>query len=215
MPAIVVDDITVLPRIPDPDPMVARQRPVRSDHERPARLRRRGLPGPPGLRRGRPRRPRPVHPSRPDGRGRVRPGRAEGHAVAPAPRLRDRHLHDRRRLRARRLERRRRRHHQRRHAVDDRRRRDPAHREAAGVARREPAACSTGCQLWVNLPARPEVGRAALPGPARAARSRSSLVRRRRAGPGHRRRRRRSCRSGLDLLADDPGPRDASARARV
>ena len=30
MPAVVVDDITVLPRIPDPDPAVARQRPVRS-----------------------------------------------------------------------------------------------------------------------------------------------------------------------------------------
>jgi redox-sensitive bicupin YhaK (pirin superfamily) len=30
MPAIVVDDITVLPRIPDPDPVAAHQRPVRS-----------------------------------------------------------------------------------------------------------------------------------------------------------------------------------------
>ncbi len=30
MPAIVVDDITVLPRIPEPDPTVVRQRPVRS-----------------------------------------------------------------------------------------------------------------------------------------------------------------------------------------
>jgi len=30
MPAIVVDDITILPRIPEPDPAVARQRPVRS-----------------------------------------------------------------------------------------------------------------------------------------------------------------------------------------
>src|SRR5450756_2422140 len=30
MPAIVVDDISVLPRIPEPDPIVARQRPVRS-----------------------------------------------------------------------------------------------------------------------------------------------------------------------------------------
>jgi redox-sensitive bicupin YhaK (pirin superfamily) len=30
MPAITVDDITVLPRIPDPDPTVARERPVRS-----------------------------------------------------------------------------------------------------------------------------------------------------------------------------------------
>ena len=30
MPAVTVDDITILPRIPDPDPMTARQRPVRS-----------------------------------------------------------------------------------------------------------------------------------------------------------------------------------------
>ena len=30
MPAVVVDDLTVLPRIPEPDPTVARQRPVRS-----------------------------------------------------------------------------------------------------------------------------------------------------------------------------------------
>ena len=30
MPAITVDDITVLPRIPDPDPIAARQRPVRT-----------------------------------------------------------------------------------------------------------------------------------------------------------------------------------------
>src|SRR3990170_1510391 len=30
MPAVVVDDITVLPRIPEPDPTVAHQRPVRS-----------------------------------------------------------------------------------------------------------------------------------------------------------------------------------------
>ena len=30
MPAVVVDDITVLPRIPDPDPALTRHRPVRS-----------------------------------------------------------------------------------------------------------------------------------------------------------------------------------------
>jgi quercetin 2,3-dioxygenase len=30
MPAITVDDVTILPRIPEPDPLVARQRPVRS-----------------------------------------------------------------------------------------------------------------------------------------------------------------------------------------
>ena len=30
MPAVTVDDVTILPRIPEPDPLVARQRPVRS-----------------------------------------------------------------------------------------------------------------------------------------------------------------------------------------
>ena len=30
MPAITVDDITVLPRIPEPDPLTAQQRPIRS-----------------------------------------------------------------------------------------------------------------------------------------------------------------------------------------
>src|SRR5258705_7365833 len=30
MPAVVVEDITILPRVPEPDPAVARQRPVRS-----------------------------------------------------------------------------------------------------------------------------------------------------------------------------------------
>ncbi len=118
-------------------------------------------------------RPRPVHPPRPDGRGRVRAGRAEGHALAPAPRLRDGHLHDRRHVRARRLERRRRRHHERRHPVDDGRRRDPAHREAAGGARRAAAACSTASSCGSTC-------RAARSSPRRAtrtsgrARSRSS-----------------------------------------
>ncbi len=41
------------------------------------------------------------------------------HPLAPPPRLRDRHLHDRRRLPAPGLQRRRRSHHRRRHAVDD------------------------------------------------------------------------------------------------
>ena len=54
--------------------------------------------------------------------------------MAPAPRLRDRHLHHRRRLRPPGQPRRRRHHHQRRHPVDDRRLRAAAHRGAAGVA---------------------------------------------------------------------------------
>jgi hypothetical protein len=100
------------------------------------------------------------------------PGRAEGHALAPAPRLRDRDLHDRRHLRAPRLERRRGRHHQRRHAMDDRRRRHPAHREAARMARHERRALPRVPALGEPA-ARPEVVAAALPGPAGRARSRS------------------------------------------
>ena len=109
MPAVVVDDITVLPRIPTPDPAIARERAVRSVTNAPQRLRRGGVPGPPRLRRRRPRGPRPLRPPRPDGRGRIRARRGQGHAVAPASRLRDRHLHDRRHVRAPGLERRRRR----------------------------------------------------------------------------------------------------------
>ena len=44
MPAIVVDDITVLPRIPEPDPMVARQRAVRSITSAPRGLEGEGFP---------------------------------------------------------------------------------------------------------------------------------------------------------------------------
>ena len=49
-----------------------RIRPVKSVTDAPARLRGRGLPGPPRLRRRRRGRPRPLHPHGPDGRGRVR-----------------------------------------------------------------------------------------------------------------------------------------------
>ena len=120
--------------VPPPHP---RRRPRRGGpagalgHHRAARLRGRGLPGAPRVRRGGPRGPRPVRAPRPDGRGGVRAGRAQGHAVAPAPRLRDRHLHDRRGDGPPGLQRRRRPDHQRRHPVDDRRVRDPAHRDAA------------------------------------------------------------------------------------
>ena len=143
MPAIVVDDITVLPRIPAPDPAIARERRVRSVTVAPQGFEGEGFPVRRAFAGVDARGPRPVRPPRPDGRGRVRPRRAQGHAVAPASRLRDRHLHDRRDLRAQRLERRRRGHHQRRHPVDDRGRRDPPHREAAGAPRRAAAGCST------------------------------------------------------------------------
>jgi redox-sensitive bicupin YhaK (pirin superfamily) len=44
MPAITVDDITVLPRIPAPDPIVARQRPVRSLTDAPSDFEGEGFP---------------------------------------------------------------------------------------------------------------------------------------------------------------------------
>ncbi|MGZ6260429.1 MAG: pirin family protein [Candidatus Limnocylindrales bacterium] len=44
MPAITVDDITVLPRIPEPDPALARQRPVRSVTNAPHGLEGEGFP---------------------------------------------------------------------------------------------------------------------------------------------------------------------------
>ena len=52
MPALTVDDITVLPRIPEPDPTVARQRPIKSRDRGATRPGRGGLPGPTGVRRG-------------------------------------------------------------------------------------------------------------------------------------------------------------------
>ena len=69
-------------------------------HHRAERIRGRGLPGPPRVRRDQLPAPRPVHHDGPDGRGGVRAGRAQGHPLAPAPRLRDRHVHHRRHLRS-------------------------------------------------------------------------------------------------------------------
>ena len=44
MPAITVDDITILPRIPDPDPVIARQRPVESLTDAPRGFEGEGFP---------------------------------------------------------------------------------------------------------------------------------------------------------------------------
>ena len=52
MPAVTVEDILVLPRVAEPDPTVAADRPVTVGHHRAGRFRGRGLPGPPRLRRG-------------------------------------------------------------------------------------------------------------------------------------------------------------------
>ena len=190
---------------PRPRPGAGRRRPPGPlGDDRAARLRGRGLPGPPRLRRRRPRRPRPVRAPRPDGRGGVRAGRAQGHAVAPAPRLRDRHLHDRRGDGPPGLQRRRRPDQQRRHPVDDRRLRHPAHRDAARGAGHERRAVP-------RLPALGEPARATRSGRRRATRTSAAprsgcsssadggaLVRR------HRRRaaRRRRDRARLDVHAD-------------
>ena len=109
MPAVTADT-TTLPKIPAPD-LTARERAGRLRDDRAVGLRGRGLPGAPGLRRRRPAPARPVHPHGPDGRGRLRPVRAQGHRLAPAPRLRDRHVHHRRDVPAPGLPRRRRPHH--------------------------------------------------------------------------------------------------------
>ena len=115
--------------------------------------------------------------------------RAQGHELAPAPRLRDRHLHHRRHLRARRLPRRRRHDQQRRHPVDDRRRRRPAHRAPAGAPRRQRRPVPRPAAL--GEPAEgAEVGRAALPGPARRRVGAAGQPRRGCLPPGDRRRRR-------------------------
>ena len=194
MPAITVDDITTLRRLPQVE-QTATQRRVRSVTTAPRGFEGEGFPVRRAFAGRRPARARPVHPHGPDGRGRVRAGRAEGHAVAPAPRLRDRHLHDRRDLRAPGLQRRRRRHHQRRHPVDDRRRRHPAHRDAAGAAGRERRPVPRPPALGEPAEGR-EVGGAALPGHPR--RARSALLAIADGGAlraGHRRRGRRARRA--------------------
>ena len=69
-----------------------------------------------------------------------------------------------------------------------------------------------GIQLWVNLPARRQAQRPEIPGhPLRPGRA-ADLRRRGRAGPGHRRDGRRPRGPRLDIHADDPGARDHRAR---
>ena len=157
MPAVTVDDLTVLPRLHAPG-LGDTVRPVQSVTTAPRGFEGEGFP----VRRafaGVDLQPaRPVRAHGPDGRGGVRPRRAQGHPVAPAPRLRDRHLHDRRRHGPPGQPGRRWLDHQRRHPVDDGRLRDAAHRDAAGVAGRVRRAVPR--RPAVGEPAaRPEVGR--------------------------------------------------------
>ncbi|CAA9360177.1 MAG: Pirin, partial [uncultured Frankineae bacterium] len=188
-----------------------RRAPRAAGDDRAAGLRGGGLPGAPGLRRAADQGARPVHHDGPDGRGGVRARRAQGHLVAPAPRVRDRHVHHGRRVPAPGQPRRRRAHPGRRDAVDDRGRRDPAHRDAAGRARRggrgvprDPA---------VGQPARPrEDDRAGVPEP-RGHRQRAARLRGRRlAAAPHRRRPGRQPRPGRDPDADHDAARQRLAR---
>ena len=184
MPAVTADTLT-LARVPRAG-LGDVERPVLRRHDGAAGLRGRGLPGPPRLRRHRAALPRPVHHDGPDGRGGVRAGRAQGHLVAPAPRLRDRHLHHGRRLPAPGQPRRRRLHQGRRHPVDDRRRRHPAHRDPAGRA--GPQRRHVPRHAALGEPAvQAEDDRARVPEPRGRGRHAAGLRRRRRAAARHRR----------------------------
>ena len=79
MPAVTVDDLTVLPRLRDPGSVTA-VRPVVAVTDAPAGFEGEGFPVRRAFAGVDLRAPRPVHPHGPDGRGRVRPGRAQGHA---------------------------------------------------------------------------------------------------------------------------------------
>ena len=154
MPAVTVDNPLVLPRIARPDADRRRWRDRRCTpcpRTTPSRV-------PASRCGGRSRAAcrmhdhRPVPAARPARPGRVRARRGQGRALAPAPRLRDRHLRARRRDRAPRLQRRRRRDRRGRHAVDDRRRRHPPRRGAdrarrsATAARRTACSCGSTCR---------------------------------------------------------------------
>ena len=173
MPAITVDDILVLPRVSEPD-VTQTERKVTSVTTAPSGFEGEGFP----VRRAF----AGVDLARLDpfihmdqmGEVDYAPGEPKGTAVAPAPRLRDRHLHHRRHVPPPGLQRRRRPDHRRRHPVDDRGRRHPAHRGAAGGTggQRRPVPRLPA----VGQPARqPEDDPAALPGhPGRPGRVASS-----------------------------------------
>ena len=210
MPAITVDDLTVLPRLREPG-LGDQPRPVWQVTTAPTGYEGEGFP----VRRAFAgidlQHLDPFIMMDQMGEVEYAPGEAKGTPVAPAPRLRDRHLHHRRRLRPPGQPRRWRQHHQRRHPVDDRRLRAAAHRGAAGVAgaagRPVPRHPALGEPPARRQDEQPEVpGHPLRRGPA------AHLARRRLAGPGHRGLGRRPRRPGLHVHADVAGARHDRAR---
>ena len=152
MPAVIVEDITVLPRIPEPDPAVARQRPVRSITTAPRGFEGEGFP----VRRAfagvdladlDPF----IHL---DQMGEVdyAPGEPKGTPWHPHRGFETVTYMIDGVVRARRLERRRRGHHQRRHPVDDRRRRASCTSRSRRNGSSSAAACSTASSCGSTCP---------------------------------------------------------------
>jgi hypothetical protein len=160
----------------------------------------RGLPGQAGVRGRRPARrgPRPVHHDGRDGRGRLRAGRAQGHPVAPAPRLRDGHLHHRRHLRCTRTPTAVAGDHQRRHPVDDGRVRGSCTSRRRRRSWSLSGGCSTACSCGSTSRAATKLVDPALPGPRAATRSPCSARPTAARWCGHRRGGRRPPRAGRD-----------------
>ena len=210
MPAVTVDNVLALPRVSTVDPAVDRPRPVVTVTTAPQGFEGEGFPVRRAFAGVDLRSPRPVHPHGPDGRGGVRPGGTQGNCLASAPRLRDRHLHDRWADAARGLARGRWTHQRRRHAVDDRRRRTAAHRGAPGAHRDE----------WRRIPrpaalgeptGGPKAGGAAVPRHHVGQGVPAQLCRRRRPGSVDRRRARGRFRAWLHLHADHDDSRHGCA----
>ena len=211
MPAVTVEDTTTLPRVPVPAPGHGPP-PGPLGHHRAVRLRGRGLPGPPRLRRRRPARPRPVHPHGPDGRGRVR--------ARASRRARSWHPHRGFETVT--------------YIIDGTFEHADSHGGGGTISNGDTQWMTAGGGvLHIERPPehlvaqrrpvpRPaavgepaegaEVGRAALPGPARRRVGAAGQPRRRRLPPGDRRRRRRAARPRLDLHADGDGARDRLPR---
>ena len=127
MPAVTVEDPLTLPPVGPIDPATP-ARPVVSVTTAPAGFEGVGFPVRRAFAGVDPRQLDPFVHMDQMGEVEYAPGEPKGTRLAPAPRLRDGHLHDRRDLPAPGLDRRRRPHHRRRHAVDDRGSGHPPHR---------------------------------------------------------------------------------------